>query len=316
MLGRPLWEDLTVTSADLVHLPDGRRAHYWQGGAPDGPVVMFMHGCPDSRLAASTGDAAAQRAGIRLVAVSRPGYGLSDSFPSGHISVADDTVAVADLLGADRFAVLGMSVGGSYALACAARHPDRVSAVGVVAGPAMLPELDPPCHRDDLSPTQQEFAARLAASTVDEVVELLRPDFEEYVERVEPKDIDDVAVVRRMTEGLHAQDVALLTELPPAQVAAMVREALACTDGYLRDAAAIFRAWEMRPEQVSCPTFLWYGELDANASVRNRRWLAEHVPNSTLVVRESTAHLATLLRHWDEILAALRVSPITERDRG
>ena len=75
-----------------------------------------------------------------------------------HLAVADDTVALADLLGIDRFAVLGMSVGGPYALATAARHPDRVTAVGLVEAPAEVPRLDPPVHRDDLAP---DAAARL-----------------------------------------------------------------------------------------------------------------------------------------------------------
>jgi len=30
-----------------------------------------------------------------------------------------------------------------------------------------------------------------------------------------------------------------------------------------------FRNWEVRPEQVSRPTWHWYDELDTNASVRN-----------------------------------------------
>ncbi len=85
-----------------------------------------------------------------------------------------------------------------------------------------------------------------------------------------------------------------------------MREALACPDGYLRDAAVMFHPWEVRPESIGCPTWLWYGELDANAPVRNGRWLAEHVPGATLVVREQTTHLATLVQHWDDILTTLR----------
>jgi pimeloyl-ACP methyl ester carboxylesterase len=240
------------------------------------------------------------------VAVNRPGYGRSDPHESGHASVADDTVDIADALGVDRFAVLGMSVGGPYALACAARHPDRVTAAAVVAGPAVVPELDPPWHRDDLTPQQQAHFIELAARTVPEAVELMRPEFEEYVARTAPQDGDDVALAGRLMQGLHPQDAALLGALPPADVAAGAREALARTDGYLRDAAVTFRSWEVRPELVACPTWLWYGELDANASVRNGRWLAEHIPGATLVVRERTTHLSTLLLHWDEILATLR----------
>jgi pimeloyl-ACP methyl ester carboxylesterase len=291
---------------DLVRLADGRRAQLWQGGAPAGHTVFFLHGCPDTRHAARTGDGAARRAGVRLVAVNRPGYGSSDAHESGHASVADDVVAVADLLGIDQFAVLGMSVGGPYALSCAARHPDRVTAVGVVAGPAIAPELDPPCHRDDLSPAQQAFFARLATSTVAEAVELVRPEYEAFVARMAPGDADDAALVERWIGGLPLQDARLLGALPVADVAAAAREALAVVDGYLRDAAVTFREWEVRPELVRCPTWLWYGDLDANVSVRNGRWLAEHVANATLVVRAKTTHLATLITQWDEVLTTLR----------
>jgi hypothetical protein len=78
------------------------------------------------------------------------------------------------------------------------------------------------------------------------------------------------------------------------------------TTGYLRDAAVSFRRWDFRPEEVGCPTSLWYGELDPQVSLRNGRWLAEHLPRATLGVRPQTAHLGTLLRHWEELLAALR----------
>ncbi len=81
-----------------------------------------------------------------------------------------------------------MSVGGPYALACAARHPDRVTAVGVVAAPGPTTELDPPVHRDDLSPSQQAFVTGLASISVDEAAELMRPEFERFVAGVAPED--------------------------------------------------------------------------------------------------------------------------------
>jgi pimeloyl-ACP methyl ester carboxylesterase len=295
-----------VTDPEVVRLPDGRRAHLWQGGTTTGPAVLFFHGCPDTRLAARPGHDAAVRLGVRLVAVSRPGYGLSDAAASGHLSVADDTVAVADLLGIDRFAVLGMSVGGPYALACAAVHPERVTAAGVVAAPALVPALDPPWPRDNLASDGQEFFTRLARTPVDECDELMRPDYEQFVARVAPHDPDDEALARRWAGGLPPQDATLIAALPDADVAEQARESVGRTEGYLRDAAVSFRDWEFDPGQVRCPTFLWYGDLDQQVSLRNAHWLTEHLPDATLVVREGSGHLGTLWNYWDELLTTLR----------
>ncbi len=298
-----------------MRLPDGRQAQYWHGGAADGVPVFFLHGCPDTRHAAYAGDVAARRAGVRLIAVNRPGYGLSDASPSTHLTVADDVAVVADLLEIERYAVLGMSIGGPYALACAVRHPDRVTAVGVAASPAVVPALDPPYHRDDLDAEQQAFFTRLAGLTPDEAVELMRPDFEAYVDQLNPGDPDDTALVRRFLAQLDPRDAELSARVGPTidgrvlgsdgAVAAAVREALANPDGYLRDAAISFRGWDFRPERITCPTYLWYGALDANASIRNGRWLADRIPHATLVIREHATHLAVLHDHWDDLLTAL-----------
>ncbi len=268
--------------------------------------MFFLHGCPDTRHAAYAGDAAARSTGVQLVAVNRPGYGRSDAAESGHLSVADDVAAVADLLGIERYAVLGMSIGGPYALACAVRHPQRVTAVGVVASPAIVLELDPPVHRDDLSPEQQQYFADLARSSVEESVEQMRPEFEAYVESLALSDPDDAALSRRFTAGLPPADAAIMSRQTVDEIAESTREALANTAGYLRDAAISFRRWDFRPEEVSCPSTFWYGELDSNASVRNGEWFAANVPGAKLVVLEGTSHLGALHNHWEDILGTLR----------
>lgn len=291
---------------EVLALPDGRRVHLWQGGDPHGVPVLFHHGCPDTRLAAAGGEAAARRTGVRLVAASRPGYGLSDPADSDHLTAADDTVAVADLLGIDRFAVLGMSVGGGYALACAARHPERVRAAAVVGAPADVPSLAEPWPRDGLTAGEQDFFRALACGSVADNVARMRPGFEEYVAGVRPDDPDDEALAARLLERLDPRDATLVARQPAADRARAAREALACHEGYLRDAAVAFRPWAFDPADVRCPVHLFHGEVDAQASHRNTAWLVGRLPDARLTVLEQTAHLGSLLEHWDEILTALR----------
>ena len=289
-----------------LSLPDGRQAQLWDGGTPSGPAVFFLHGTPDCRWAVRPGEAAAVRAGVRLVAVNRPGYGRSDPASSTHTSVAADVAAVADALGIASFAVLGMSLGGPYALATAARHPDRVTAAVTVASPAPTPLLDPPSLRDGLSPEEQEWFTGLGALPVDDAIASMRPDFAAYVARTDPDDPDDEALAARLLEGLHPADADALAAVPAADRAAGGRESLAQLDGYLRDAALTFREWDFDVADVACPTRLYYGELDPQLSLRNGHWLAAHVPSAQLVVAPGTAHLSTLHARWDEIFGWLR----------
>jgi pimeloyl-ACP methyl ester carboxylesterase len=119
----------------MVPLPDGRRVVIASHGDPRGWPLFLFHGIPVSRLGHEFTDAPAKERGVRVLYPDRPGIGLSDPRPGRTIySYADDVAAMADALGLERFAVAGLSGGGPYALACGAKLPERVTAVGVMAG--------------------------------------------------------------------------------------------------------------------------------------------------------------------------------------
>jgi pimeloyl-ACP methyl ester carboxylesterase len=68
----------------LLRLPlaDGRRLAFCEYGRPDGPPIFFFHGWPGSRLDFAANAHAAATAGVRVIAVDRPGIGGSDPQPS------------------------------------------------------------------------------------------------------------------------------------------------------------------------------------------------------------------------------------------
>lgn len=120
-------------------LPSGRTLGYASYGDPNGIPLLYFHGYPSSRLEASGLSPLASRLNIRLLALDRPGAGLSTYDP--HRRVTDwpaDVQAFATGLGLSRIAVLGVSGGGPYALACARLLPsDMLGAVGMLAGAPM-----------------------------------------------------------------------------------------------------------------------------------------------------------------------------------
>ena len=118
-----------------LHLADGRRVGYRVYGLPQGMPVYFFHGFPGCRLQAALVHGQALAAGIALVAFDRPGFGLSDPAHAPTVEhIAGDVLDLSQALGHRRFAVLGVSCGGPHALAAARLMPDRVAAVGLLAG--------------------------------------------------------------------------------------------------------------------------------------------------------------------------------------
>jgi pimeloyl-ACP methyl ester carboxylesterase len=289
----------------LTTLGDGRTLQWSERGDPQGLPVFFCHGTPDTRRASWSGHEAAARAGVRLVAANRPGYGDSTPAPPSYRQPSDDVVALADSLGIARFALLGMSVGGTFALATAARRPDRVTALATVGCPGPAALMDPPYPRDDLDDEGRAFFDALADGSPDANVERVRPGFLDYRSGVDPDDPDDQALARRWVEPLPTEDRTLLEKGPAAERAAAAREAIGTPEGYLADAALVFAPWPFDLADVRCPVTLWYGDRDRQAPPRNGVWLAEHLSSAELRVLAGLGHLESLLRSWPEVLAAL-----------
>lgn len=127
-----------------VQLPDGRIISFGvygagrdkQPGATPHPVVFYLHGVPSSHHEAFAMHDAAVARGLQLVALNRPGYAHSTPQPGRtFLDWPKDLLAVADHFSVDRFAVVGASGGGPYALACLHSIPkERLAGVAVLCG--------------------------------------------------------------------------------------------------------------------------------------------------------------------------------------
>src|SRR5919106_4253518 len=111
----------------MIEARGGRRVHVIEAG--EGAPVVFLHGSGTSSLSALSLIEHLQ--GVRIIALDRPGDGLSDPvdvprerFREAAVEFLDETV---DELGLESFALAGGSMGGTWALWYALARPERRS---------------------------------------------------------------------------------------------------------------------------------------------------------------------------------------------
>ena len=290
-----------VTTKGLGHLrlSDGRRVDTWHGGDPTGSPVLYFHGTPAGRLQAALGDGPAHRAGVRLVAFSRPGYGGSTDAPTTLSSVAQDAVEVAAALGIERFACLGASGGGPFALATAAACPGRVAAVGVVAGVGPSLELDDEASRDPVIGLALAGDVEGAVALHERELASSGPHPPQLASTGAVAESDTDARRQPHRPGTFVSPEILEPWLPGG------RPGVPSYRGVSRDTLAFAVGWDVDLASVVAPVWLWYGDHDRMVPIAHGRWLHERLPTSTLVVREGAGHHGTLLPYWSQILTIL-----------
>jgi pimeloyl-ACP methyl ester carboxylesterase len=270
-----------------VLLPDGRRLGYAEYGDPDGPAAIYCHGFPSSRLEAGL----VRVSGVRLIAVDRPGYGLSD--PQRRRRLLDfprDVAHLADALRLDRFAVAGVSGGAPYAAALAYALGPRVSGCALISGIA-----PPGLGWEEGSPAgmlmalgRRPLALRALGFGVRRVV---RRQDRATLKRLRVRagfppgdgglDAGEL-ILRGWNEGLRAS-----------------------LDGPLSDARIYGRPWGFEPEDIRVPVVVWHGTRDRTVPVGAGRLMAHRIPGATAHILEGETHFSVIWHHHRAIIASV-----------
>ncbi|HMK70348.1 MAG TPA: alpha/beta hydrolase [Xanthobacteraceae bacterium] len=122
---------------------DGSETFVGTGGRdfdPTLPAVVFLHGAGlDHSVWALLARAFAHH-GFAVLAPDLPGHGRSGGAPLASIaSLADWTAALIDAAGLRAARLIGHSMGSLVALETAARHPESVTGLGLIATAAAIP---------------------------------------------------------------------------------------------------------------------------------------------------------------------------------
>ena len=201
-------------------------------GPDDGPLVLLLHGFPQSRHSWRAQLPALADAGFRAVAFDQRGYSSGvrpdpADLAAYHLDrLVADVLDVADACGAGTFHLVGHDWGGAVAWTVADRHPDRLRSLTVLSRPhpsafrdALESDADGQRHRsrhhrafDDPSTASlllDDGARRLRRGMVDNGV----PDgaVEDYVSVLGTIDALDAALAWYRATSLGAVAVGTIT---------------------------------------------------------------------------------------------------------
>lgn len=279
----------------FVDLVDGRKLAYAEWGAPDGSPIIYCHGFPSNRRELDLISQVLEQCKVdaRVVALNRPGYGPSTS--QADQAILDwprDVAEAADKLGIGRFAVLGVSGGGPFALACGHLLGDRVTRIGIVAGMAPV------------DATGMEEATAISGPSSFRVIRRLQFGMAAVAFRKG----QEGRFVDQSVASMGAADQQVIGRPEVRQwFTEVMREAFQQGGRAAAHEAGLLRgSWGFDPRQVSAETRYWYGAADETVPASAGRWLADRTPGSAYTLWPHHGHFTWMISdEAAEVVAAI-----------
>ena len=297
-IARPKLEGKIAVGSD-------RQIGFAEFGDPQGRAIFWLHGTPGARRQIPVeARLYAEANQIRLVGVDRPGIGASTPHEYHRVvDFADDLRTIADTLGIDKMAVIGLSGGGPYTLGCAAAMPERIIAVGVLGGVA------PTRGRDAIGGGLMGNVGLPAAPVLERVGAPLSRVATGLIRLIKPV----AEPVLYLYASISPEGDRRLLERP--EFKAMFLDDL--LNGSRKQLAAPFadvvvfaRDWGFRLDEVKVPVRWWHGDRDHIVPYAHGEHVVAMLPDAELYSLPGESHLgglgeaeaimATMSELWDD----------------
>lgn len=288
---------------NTIILSDGRRLGYAEYGDANGKPVFLFHGCPGSRFDASLVEEKLSSLNARCFAIDRPGMGLSDYQRKRSIlDFPDDLLELANHLQLSKFAVLGVSGGGPYALACAYKIPPNcLTGCAVVSGTGNYHT-----NKAELSRDAQKllFIAKYFPSLVRVLL------WREFGRNVDDKDWWDENY-SKFSVGLPEPDKQII--LNPDMKDRIIRKSIEAfrqgSKGPAYDFKLYAKSWGFALDELPSETriFIFHGELDKNVPIGIVQVMSKSIPNCKTSFYPNEGHMSVFVNKLEDILSLIFV---------
>ncbi|KAF2173796.1 hypothetical protein M409DRAFT_16067 [Zasmidium cellare ATCC 36951] len=271
------------------------------------PTVLYFHGWPGSHPEGGMIKTPAIQHRIRLITVSRPGFGDSSlKADRTHLDWADDVLEFVDSIGVQQFYVLGFSGGSPYTLACLASIPrERLLRGAIVSG------AYPGCMKSKETILINR-AVGIAVRTP--ILSSLLPYIVEFyvgreardpkkAEQFEKRFVKDVGA-RHPKEAQSLENV----EVRKAAVDSCRESFKQGSRGWACEAKLLNEDWKIPVEKIHGTRLdVWHGGQDQNVSHKLAEEMTGVLKGCKLHLLEDEAHVSLLVNYADQILDALLV---------
>jgi len=197
-------------------------------------------------------------------------------------------------LNLNQFGVLGVSGGGPYAAACAARIPTRLSAVILVC--SVAPADSPEATKGMVALNRCLLSCARRAPWLAQYIGVF------FLKLLWGK--GQQVIPEQIEARLGAADRKTLAS--PALRQTLVDSSMEALHGGLRAAVAdgllYGRSWGFRLEDIRIPTYLWHGEKDVVVPPTMGRYLAKTIPECRATFCPEDGHFSLPFGRLEEIL--------------
>lgn len=278
------------THAYIV-LKDGRHLGFAEYGLSDGFPILYFHGFPGSRLEAEKLHDAACRAKVRLIALDRPGMGLSSPKKNRTLlDFADDVSEFAATLHLDTFSILGYSGGVPFVAACAYRLSKVIQKAVIVSGMAPLTYPD---TRSSLS-SSQKFMLWMSRYC---------PTMFSWMLQLSMKALQNPKRLKNMLKQLPEVDAKAFDSSHRVIAIKAIQEAFCQNASFVAHDFKLFsKDWGFDLKDIQCPFIIWQGGEDKQAPVAHAEMYKKQVPQADYRFWKEEGHLSLLQNYDEEII--------------
>jgi pimeloyl-ACP methyl ester carboxylesterase len=280
-----------------------RRLSFAEYGSRRGPAIVWMHGTPGARRQIPLeARAYAERHGLRLIGLDRPGIGSSTShlYPDV-LDWTRDLELVLETLAIDTVRIIGLSGGGPYALAAGAAMPDRVHGVGILGGVA--PTRGPDATSGGAVQLAVQLApvltlARLPLSVaLTQAIRIARP--------LAGPALDLYAAVQPPGD----RNLLSRPEFKAMVLDDLLNGSRFQTSAPINDLILFTRHWGFELADVAVPVLWWHGDDDHIVPFRHGRHAVDRLPDARLSAIDGESHLGGLGIAEDVLASLMELGP-------